>query len=321
MYMPERMANMTADRKIIIDCDPGTDDAIALLLASVYLREEILCVLSSYGNSPSENTYANLLGLAELLHFDSRRVFRGSSYPVGKDGFDATDYHGANGLCGIVLPYTPLYYRDEDGIAWVYNLMKDAGEVVYIALGPLTNLAELLERYPDAERKIGEVVIMGGGFAVGNTECGAEYNFSLDPAAVSVVFRSSVKKLLVPLDLTHTLALNRGEIEEIVGKKKGDLKDDVRLAHDVFGRILYGNLENSLKDGNEGAIIHDGAAVACLCSGCTCFCESVSVISDRFGRVFTDTCGNQVRIVKRMSKAELIGLMKKAFRSLMEGNS
>lgn len=307
---------MALDRKIMIDCDPGTDDALALLLASVYLRERLLCFVSTYGNTTLSHTHGNLLGLSALLQLDGVPVYRGAACPMGTDGFVPTDYHGENGLCGITLSCGGGTAEVEGGMDGVYRLMKEAGKVIYVALGPLTNLAQLLERYPDAAEHIAEVVIMGGGFAVGNTDSGAEYNFSLDPESIKVVLGSGVKTKLVPLDLTHTLAFDEWDIEVIVGKSRADLAGDFASPRGVLGNIFYKNLDSSLRDGNAGAIIHDGAAVALLCGGCGFAVKEMGVRSDGMGRLFADEEGRNMAVVHSMSKADLRFLMKKAFAAL-----
>lgn len=300
------------DRKIIIDCDPGTDDALALFLASAYLRERVICLFSTYGNTVLSHTHANLTGLASLLGLGDIPVVKGASAPMGKDGFHPTDYHGENGLCGIVLPPTSVKESGEGADA-VYELIRDHGKAVYVALGPLTNLAELLTRHPDAVEYLDEVVIMGGGFVLGNTDCGAEYNFSLDPHAVSVVLSSPVKKTLVPLDLTHTLEFSEGDLAETVGLSRRELCEDSASVRHVLGRIFYANLDTALKNGHVGAIVHDAAAVACLCGGIAYSAEVKKVASDGFGRLFADEAGADLRVVTEMSKNGLTALMKRAF--------
>ncbi len=303
------------DRKIVIDCDPGTDDALALLLVSVYLRERVLCLFSTYGNAALSHTHSNLLGLSHLLGLEGVPVVCGASCPLGKTGFVPTDYHGKNGLCGIELGIS-ADVENSDGVDDVYDLIRENGRVVYIALGPLTNLARLLICHPDAVSMIDEVIIMGGGFAVGNTEWGAEYNFSLDPAAVSVVLGSSLKKVLAVLDFTHTLAFSEAEVEAIVGVAEESLQNDVRSAFDMMGRLFYRNLESSLRNGNEGAIIHDGAAVAYLCCRDDCTMEVKRVGWDHVGRLFESESGQKMNVIGVMPKEALAERLWNAFLSV-----
>ncbi len=303
-------------RKIVLDCDPGTDDALALLLASVYLKERLLCLVSTYGNVPLCRTHSNLKGLAALLGMGEVPVVRGVAYPLGKSDFAATDYHGENGLCGISLPILVKEDDHEDGIDRLYERICGEEKVIYAAVGPLTNLAELLRRYPDASERIECAVIMGGGIRLGNTPCGAEYNFSLDPQAVGEVLKSPLKITLVPLDFTHTLAFSEDEVAEIVGLSREELETSGESAYHTFGRIFYGNLDSSLKNGNRGAIIHDGAAVAGLCPGIFCETEENFLRSDETGRLFTESHGKIADVAVRMQKEALAMLMKEGFRRL-----
>ncbi len=309
---------MTDNRKIVIDCDPGTDDALALLLASVYFGEQVICLVSTYGNVPLYHTHANLKGLAALLGMEQVPIVCGASHPLGKTGFVSTDYHGGNGLCDIRLPLSSNAENEEVGLDRLYELIMEGEKVTYAAFGPLTNLAELLRRHPDAAERIERTVIMGGGVEIGNTACGAEYNFSLDPEAVAVVFESPLKITLASLDFTHTLAFSENELEEIIGASREALGQDETSVYHIFGRIFYGNLESSLRNGNEGAIIHDGAAAAYLCPGISCEAAEKCVRSDHMGRLLWDREGRRVEMLSRMDKSALADLMKEGFRLLRE---
>ncbi len=156
------------EKNIIIDCDPGTDDALALLLASVYGKERVLCLVSTYGNVPVRYTHSNLEALADLLGMGDVPVLRGADCPMGKDCFSATDYHGGNGLLGITLCELTDAECESDGTEKLYEMIRGREKVIYVALGPLTNLALLLRRYPEAAEHIAEVIIMGGGIEIGN---------------------------------------------------------------------------------------------------------------------------------------------------------
>lgn len=296
--------------KIIIDCDPGTDDAFALLLASVQLRERLAGLLSCYGNSTLANTHANLVGLRGLLSLDSVPVYRGSACPMGKSAFVPTDYHGSDGLCGVVLPRTsPL--ADEEALEAVYDLIRREGKVIYLVLGPLTNLARLLLRHSDCAEMLEAAVIMGGGLGLGNTASGAEYNFSLDPAACDMVLRSPVKKVLVPLNLTHTLAFDEKEMGEMAGKGSGE-------AHGIFLELFRRNYASAIREGHGGAVIHDAATAAFLCDPTACEVREMLLWCDGAGRLHEGEAGQAVSVLTRMSKAFMKGLLAEAFRIIAE---
>jgi len=300
---------MNINRHIIIDCDPGTDDALALYVASLHIRESVLAVLSSYGNSTLTNTHANLLGLGGLLSLECEYL-RGAAAPLGKDSFIPTDYHGENGLCGIVLPPPTHIEEHTNGIARAAELLSTAGPITWIALGPLTNLASLLNQHPDAIYNIEEIIIMGGGLAFGNVPSGAEYNFSLDPHAVDAVFACPVQKTLVPLDLTHTLAFSEAEVEQITGAAASELRWETLLPRDVFGEIFFRNLSSAQKNGHDGAIIHDAATLCYLLCPEACTARQKRLTCDALGRIAESENGYPVNVVTTMKKSAMAMLLK-----------
>lgn len=311
---------MKSDRNIIIDCDPGTDDALALALASVYMKENIICLFSSYGNAALDNTHRNLLGLADLLGIRTT-VLRGFSCPAGKSEFVATDYHGENGLCGITLPVPSAHIEHDNCVDKVYELIKTNRKVTYVVLGPLTNLAELLSGYPHVIDMIDEVVIMGGGLQIGNTSCGAEYNFSLDPPSDYTVLNSPVRKVLATLDLTHSLAFSASEVEQIVGSSRSDSLCAPPFPYSIMSEIFYRNLESSINHGNNGAIIHDAATIAYLLSPRECVIETNRLQCDDKGRLVEAQDGAPAERIKRMDKNYLKNLLKGTFQALRNKTS
>ena len=311
---------MRSNRNIIIDCDPGTDDALALALASVYMKENIICLLSSYGNAALDNTHRNLLGIADMLGMKPP-IVRGFSCPMGKSEFAATDYHGENGLCGITLPVSSVHAESDNCVDRVYELMKTNRKVTYVVLGPLTNLAALLSRYPNVVDMIDEVVMMGGGLQIGNTFCGAEYNFSLDPAADHTVLSSPVRKVLATLDLTHSLAFSAAEVEQIVGSARSDCICDSASPCSVMAEIFCRNLESSVNHGNQGAIIHDAAVIAYLLNPHACVIEANLLQCDDKGRLFEAQDGAAAERIKEMDKNYLKNLLKETFQALRNRTS
>ncbi len=300
--------------KIIIDCDPGTDDAIALALASVLMKSRIIGMISSYGNTILSNTHRNLVDIAELLNIDST-IFYGSAHPIDKPEFVVTDYHGDNGLCGIKLHSNIKLSENKIPFDMVYNLIRKNKKVVYIATGPLTNLATLITNHPDITDMIEKVVIMGGGLKIGNTPCGAEYNFSLDPTANNIVLKSCVEKVLITLDLTHTLSLSEPEIEELVGSHRLDYTNNVS-PYQVMAEILYRNLYSSLAHGNDGAIIHDAATIAYLNAPEKCTICEIPLKCDGNGCLSISEDGSIVKFVESLDKSYLMSTFKKIFAKL-----
>ena len=160
---------------------------------------------------------------------------------------------------------------------------------------------------------------MGGGIEIGNTDSHAEYNFSLDPEAVSAVLEAPMKKTLALLDFTHTLAFSEAEVRWMVGAERESLKADNTLPYSVFGRLFYGNLDSSLKNGNEGAIIHDGAAFGYLLWRDAYETAVNTVCTDEAGRLFRSTKGHSVWLMDKMDRGIFAQRIKAAFCALRKG--
>ena len=239
-------------RKIIIDTDPGTDDAVALLTAKAY-GLDIDTVISTYGNVSHGYTHKNLVNLNGLLEINAN-VISGADKPIEGDCFTADYVHGKNGVGGVVLPD----YHDNaacgDGTKLLYERIKQCKSVDYISLGPLTNLALLITRFPDAEKHINSLTIMGGGFSVHNIPHNAEYNIGCDPAAAKIVFSSNLNITLVPLDVTHKICLSSEEVGAIT-------ENFTCGAGKMLADIMMYNYKTSVLKNDGGALIHDATAV------------------------------------------------------------
>jgi purine nucleosidase len=192
-------------RPLIIDCDPGVDDAIALLLTLASPSLELLAITTVAGNVPVEITYANAHQICALVNRPNIPIYAGCSRPLVRSPMFAADVHGENGLGGVVLPDVPLQHREEDAVDILIQHCRAHQQhpLTIAALGPLTNLAVALVKAPDIAQGIEQIVIMGGGIAGGNVTPYAEFNFYVDPHAAHVVLTSSIPITLIPLDLTH----------------------------------------------------------------------------------------------------------------------
>jgi len=305
---------MNQPPNIIIDTDPGTDDAIALLAASVYFGSNICALVSSYGNTVGEQTYANLVMLSRLLNICAP-IIKGSDVPIDKDAFVPTDYHGQNGLCDVQLPSaaTPLY--DGDFLVNLYSMIQQHRPVTYVAIGPLTNLARLITRFPDVTNYIDCLVIMGGGLDVFNMPHQTEYNFSADPVAVQTVLGSNIKKIFAPLDLTHKLSFSLSEIEEITGVAY-PVPINTPTPHNLMAELFYKNHDTSLKHGNNGAIIHDVTPLAYMIDPRACEIKKFHISSDQHGAIFANPDGCSVNILHHMDKRFLKDLLHHSYAKL-----
>lgn len=238
---------------IILDTDPGLDDAIALLILSVYAKENLDTIISSYGNVSLEATTANVLRCCNL--FDIRpNIIKGALHPTDTESFeDAANIHGADGLAGVSVEKADIPIHSDDPTEALYRRIQSLGRVDYITLGPLTNLALLLQKYPDAKDRIHRVITMGGGFGKGNITPYAEFNIYCDPAAAKYVCDARLDQLFVPLNATHQIALSMEEIDFLTRTKT--------VKSGYLYRILAKNFETNTAQGDEGCIIHDASAV------------------------------------------------------------
>jgi pyrimidine-specific ribonucleoside hydrolase len=239
---------------IVLDCDPGHDDPIALLLALASPEVELLGVTTTYGNQTLEKTTQNALRVLELVERPDVPVASGAERPLERDLVVAFHVHGESGLDGPELPPATIAPRSEDAVAFIHELVsRQERPVTLVPTGPLTNVA----RYLDAHggEGVGRIVLMGGAIAEGNYTPAAEFNIWCDPEAARRVFESGVDVTMIGLDVTHQALLTDEHTEELraagrVGKLVAELMDF--YAH--FHREMYPDL--------DGTPIHDPVAVA-----------------------------------------------------------
>jgi inosine-uridine nucleoside N-ribohydrolase len=234
---------------VLIDCDPGHDDAIALLLALASPEVELVGVTTVYGNQTIEKTTANALRVLDLAGGIDVPVVRGAERPLVRERFVAGYVHGETGLDGPALPPPS---RPPDAGHAVDFLAERARGATLVATGPLTNVALLLARHPDA--RPARIVLMGGAIAEGNVTPAAEFNVWADPEAARRVFESGLDVTMVGLDVTHRALVTAGHAERLrrsgrVGAVVAELLD----FYGVFHRETYGW---------DGSPVHDAVAVA-----------------------------------------------------------
>jgi inosine-uridine nucleoside N-ribohydrolase len=191
-------------RSIIIDTDPGIDDAVAILLALAAPELQVLGLVAVAGNLPLEATAKNARAVLELAGRNEIPVHAGCPRPLGPARSDAIGAHGGGGLGDLVLPEPASPLRSEHGIFYLIETLRRAppNSVTLCALGPLTNIATALVMAPDIAAAVAELVVMGGG-SHGNVTPAAEFNMHCDPAAAAIVFASGLPITLVPLDVTE----------------------------------------------------------------------------------------------------------------------
>ena len=224
-------------RKIIIDCDPGIDDSLAIMLAlSMPDQIEVLGITIAAGNSPVEMGYENALKVLDFMDRLDIPVFMGAGRPLQREFVNALDTHGSAGLGESFLsPPDPSKYIRQDKSALEFlaeTLRREPASV--IALGPMTNLAMLAQENPEAFRNIEELVSMGGSFrSHGNCSPVAEYNYWRDPDAAAIIYRES-DRLTRPI---HMVGLDVDAASHAVGQALRLLKDF--LQHEVRVAALF----------------------------------------------------------------------------------
>ena len=202
----------TADRPIplIIDSDPGLDDALAIGLAAASPEIRLLAVTTVGGNADVSRCTENALRLLHAYGRDDVPVAEGAAGALLGSVVRATEVHGVSGIGTTVLPPAPTTARSEGAVALMARLIEASQEPVAIApIGPLTNIALLLRLHPQLASKISHLCLMGGSIGEGNTTASAEFNIIADPEAADVVFRSGVPITMIGLDVTHQALLDR----------------------------------------------------------------------------------------------------------------
>lgn len=252
---------MTPPRRVIIDTDPGQDDAVALLAALASPDElDILAVTSVAGNVPVDLTTRNCLALVELAERPEVPVYRGSVRPMVKELVTAEYVHGPTGLDGADLSDPVLEPAEGHAVDRIVELLMagDDGDVTVCTLGPLTNVALAMVQEPRIVPKMAELVMMGGGFFEGgNTTPAAEFNVFVDPHAAHVVFSSGVPIVMMPLDVTHKAFTNADRIQRFADL--GSL-----AGANVAGMLDFYDRYDMEKFGSQGAPLHDPTVIAYL---------------------------------------------------------
>ena len=246
-------------RPVIIDCDPGQDDAVALLLAFASPAEiEVLGVTAVAGNVPLEMTERNARRIRDLAARGEVGVYAGCARPLKRELVTAEHVHGKTGIDGARLPepegeLAPMHAVD----FLIESLHSPEAAVTIAALGPLTNIAAALARVPEIRRGIGEIVLMGGAIGLGNVTPAAEFNIHVDPDAAQVVFTSGVKLTMVGLDVTHKAIVTPERLRAIAAI-------GTPVAAAVSGMLAFAADRHRGRIGGMGSPLHDPCVIAYL---------------------------------------------------------
>ncbi|RWI13876.1 nucleoside hydrolase [Mesorhizobium sp.] len=251
---------MPQSRKIIIDTDPGQDDAVAILLALGSAELEIVGMTAVAGNVPLRLTEKNARKICELAGRPDIKVYAGAIRPLARELVTAEEVHGETGLNGPQLPEPTMELQDQYAVDFIVEtLMKEeSGTITLCALGPLTNIALALIREPKIAPRIKEIVLMGGGFFEGgNVTPTAEFNIYVDPHAADVVFKSGIPIVMMPLDVTHKAltTAKRTQAFRKLGTRVGTATAEMLEFFERFDEQKYGT---------DGGPLHDPCVIAYL---------------------------------------------------------
>jgi purine nucleosidase len=243
---------------IIIDTDPGQDDAVAIMLALASPELDVLGITVVAGNVPLTLTQINTRKICELAGRPDMKVFAGADRPLVNRLVTAEQVHGGSGLDGPVLPDPTMPLQKQGAVDFIIETLMthSSGEVTLCTLGPLTNIAKALQKEPRIAPRIKRIVAMGGGFFEGgNVTPAAEFNIYVDPHAAHIVFTSGVPITLIPLDCTHKALTTNKRMEKFRAMKN---KSGPAMAEmmDFFERF------DELKYGTDGGPLHDPCVIA-----------------------------------------------------------
>lgn len=247
-------------QKIIIDTDPGQDDAVAILLALASPELDVLGITVVAGNVPLAWTLKNALKVCELAGKPNTRVYAGASRPLLRPLVTAEHVHGNTGLNGPELPEPTMQPQPQHAVDYLIEeiLRQPAGSVTLCTLGALTNIALALQRAPDIAPRIQQIVMMGGGFFEGgNITPAAEFNIFVDPHAAHIVFSSGIPLVVMPLDVTHQVLTTRTRLDAIAALATPVATATVEML-EFFERF------DEEKYGCDGGPLHDPCVIAYL---------------------------------------------------------
>ena len=248
-------------RKIIIDTDPGQDDAVAILLALASPDElDVIGITAVAGNVPLALTEKNARIICELAGKTDIPVFAGCDEPMARKLVTAEHVHGKTGLDGPQLADPTMPLQDTHAVDFLIQTLRreEPGTITLVPIGPLTNLGVAISRAPDIVDRVQEIVLMGGAyFEVGNITPAAEFNIYVDPEAADIVFKSGIPIVVMPLDVTHKALTTTARVDAFasLGTEVGRMVSEWTNFFERFDKEKYGS---------EGAPLHDPCTIAYL---------------------------------------------------------
>ena len=243
-------------RNIVLDCDPGHDDAIAILLAGNTPKLNLLGISVVAGNQTIEKTARNALNVATYLGIDVP-IAIGCEYPMVRDRVICAEVHGESGLDGFEFPKYDKQFDKRHGVQLIIDSVMNNEDVTIVATGPLTNVAMALRMKPKLYKKTKEIILMGGSVDNGNTSPAAEFNIMCDPEAAHVVFTSGIPVKMIGLNITRKVLVT----DEVVSR----MEKIHNKASEMFVKLMKVFNENQRKTfGIQYAPLHDPATIASL---------------------------------------------------------
>ena len=249
---------MTQPHSLIIDTDPGQDDAVAILLALASPEINLLGITTVAGNVPLALTQENARKICDLAGRTDMQVFAGLDRPLVRPLVTAEHVHGRTGLDGPVLPDPETPLQEQHAVDYIIDTLRrePAGSVTLAPIGPLSNIAMAMQRAPDIIPRIRQIILMGGAyFEVGNITPAAEFNIYVDPHAAQVVFASGVPVIMMPLDVTHKALTRTDRVAALraIGNRTGVAVAEMLEFFERFDEAKYGS---------DGGPLHDPCTIA-----------------------------------------------------------
>jgi len=245
-------------RPILLDCDPGHDDALAILLALSRPELDVLAITTVAGNAPLAATTRNTLSVLTLIGRTDVPVAPGADRPMVREASTAASVHGDSGLEGADLPAPAAVARSEGAVECMARSIRQSPQpVTLVATGPLTNVALFLGAHPELASRVAGICFMGGSMGEGNWTASAEFNIWADPEAAARVMRSGCSVTMVGLDVTHQARITRSQTSELdrLGSATGRIFADLLRFFARYHERRYGW---------DGSPIHDAVAIAAL---------------------------------------------------------
>ncbi|MFD1449549.1 nucleoside hydrolase [Oceanobacillus sojae] len=240
-------------KKVILDCDPGHDDAFAIMLAAKHL--DVLGITTIGGNGTLENVSSNALKVLEVIDRADIPVYAGHEGPLVNQLVTAPQFHGETGMDGPVLPDPTVKIQEQHAVDFIIETVLANKDITLIATGPLTNIASAINKKTEILENIKEICIMGGSVTFGNWTPASEFNIYVDPEAASKVFNSGALVKMTGVNLTRQCIITEKELKDF---QAIDTKASIFAAElvDYF-------ISATLKSANvHGANLHDACAVA-----------------------------------------------------------